>query len=69
MATDSSQKLMAIAAIVSSEGTGFVNPSVYFRPIAHPHSNNPATNRYIHAIFPPPLLFSYTHIALQHRPS
>ena len=39
MATDNNQKLMAIAETVSSDGISFVNPSVYFSPIAHPHSN------------------------------
>ena len=45
MATDSKQKLMAIAEIVRSEGNSFVNPSVYLSPIAHPHSNKPATTK------------------------
>jgi hypothetical protein len=43
MASDSNQKLVAIAEIVKSEGISFVNPSVYLSPIAHPHSNKPAT--------------------------
>jgi len=50
MATDSSQKLAAIAMIVSTDGTSLEKPSVYFSPIAQPHSNNPAMTKYIQAI-------------------
>jgi len=45
MATDNNQKLMPIAETVSSDGISLVNPSVYFNPIAHPHSNKPATTK------------------------
>jgi hypothetical protein len=50
MATDNSQKLMAIAKTVNSDGLSLVNPSVYFKPIAHPHSNKPANTKQIQFI-------------------
>lgn len=40
-----------IAAPVSTLGSGRVNPSVYFRPIAQPTSRRPATKRYVQAMF------------------
>jgi len=45
IAADSNQKLMAIAVTVRSDGIGLVKPSVYLSPIAHPHSNKPATTK------------------------
>jgi hypothetical protein len=50
MAVESSQKLIAIAAIVNREGQSLVKPSVYLSPIAQPHSNNPAIAKYTHAM-------------------
>jgi hypothetical protein len=45
MAAESNHKLIAMADTVKSDGTGFVKPSVYLSPIAHPHSNKPATTK------------------------
>jgi hypothetical protein len=39
-----------MANTVHTVGHKRVNPSVYFSPIAHPVSNNPARNKMIHAI-------------------
>jgi hypothetical protein len=45
MAVDNNQKLRAIAKTVKSDGISLVNPSVYFNPIAHAHSNKPANTK------------------------
>jgi hypothetical protein len=42
---DNRYKLATIERPVNTDGTSLVHPSVYFRPIAHPISNKPATNR------------------------
>src|SRR5262249_54239573 len=49
-ATASNTMLATIAIPVSKLGTNFVNPSVYFSPIAHPASKNPATMSNTHGI-------------------
>src|SRR5690606_11417830 len=47
MASPSRYTLIAIDARVAAVGKGRVNPSVYFRPMAQPISNRPATKRTI----------------------
>ncbi len=36
--------------MVRTDGANFVNPSVYFRPMAQPISSKPATNSMVHAM-------------------
>ena len=43
--------LATIEKIVRAVGRGFLNPSVYLRPIAQPISNKPAIASVIHALF------------------
>jgi len=50
MAMPSSAMLTAMAANVPTVGHSRVNPSVYFKPIAQPTSNKPATVRRIQFI-------------------
>jgi hypothetical protein len=46
----SSSSRFAIDTPVATVGQNRVNPFVYFRPIAQPISNRPASRRYNHAI-------------------
>src|SRR6185369_1303827 len=50
MASPSSQRLMIMASAVHTVGHNREKPSVYFKPMAHPTSNNPAAQRTTHAM-------------------
>ncbi len=50
IAIPSKPRLIAIAATVPTVGHSRVKPSVYFRPIAQPTSNGPASTRRSQAI-------------------
>ncbi len=50
IAIESNHRLTPMEIAVKMLGTSLLKPSVYFRPIAQPISNNPAIPRYTHAI-------------------
>src|SRR5262245_32968344 len=56
MAMPRSHRLISIERAVQSVGHHRVKPSVYFRPMAQPTSNSPATTSMTHAISHTPQL-------------